>query len=133
MLTLDNKTKMLTTVKELTLWALRKRRLWRVKGHSMYPHLADQDVVLIEPVTTKNPAATAIKPGDIVLAQHPTAAITIIKGVQNVDNTNSAVTLKSPSGNDSTTFGPVDLAAITGRVTYNLNRLEPCTYPLKRL
>jgi len=100
-------------VKEFLLWALRKRRPWRVQGKSMEPEYVEGDLVLIDP--NGKPAA-----GDVVVARHPFKNIDIIKYVQSVDD--GHLVLTSPAGQDSRQFGRVSAQSIKGTVTYNWKR-----------
>lgn len=99
--------------KEILLWALRKRRPWRVSGASMLPAFADQDLVLI------NPGADP-QPGDVVVARHPFKNLEVIKYVHSVDD-DDHLTLRSPSGDDSRQFGRVPMHTVRGVVAINLN------------
>ena len=98
-------------VKELALWALRKRRPWRVQGSSMEPDYCAGDLVLIDP---------SAKPqvGNVVVARHPFKNLDVIKYVQSVDS-DQHVVLRSPSGHDSAHFGRVPLHTVRGVVTHN--------------
>ena len=88
-------------VKELTLWALRKRRPWRVNGTSMEPEYYAGDLVLIDPFRR-------VTVGSVVVARHP---------FKNVD-ADKYVVLESPSGDDSDRFGRVPLHTVRGTVTF---------------
>ena len=98
-------------VKELLLWALRKRRPWRVQGTSMEPEDRDGDLVLINP-------SAPVEAGTAVVARHPFKNRDIIKYVTSVDD-DDHVTLESPAGDDSRQFGRVPTHTIKGTVTMN--------------
>lgn len=97
---------------ELLLWALRKRRPWRVNGTSMEPEFNDGDLVLIARGAT-------VAEGDVVVARHPFKNLDVIKYVSSVD-ADDHVVLRSPSGDDSRQFGRVPIETVKGRVTMNL-------------
>ena len=95
--------------KEVLLWALRKRRPWRVRGTSMEPEYCDGDLVLINP-------QASVQAGTAVVARHPFKNRDIIKYVKSVDD-DDHVTLESPSGDDSRQFGRVPTRTVKGTVT----------------
>lgn len=97
--------------KELVLWALRKRRPWRVLGTSMEPDYCEGDLVLINP-------AAPVTVGSAVVARHPFKGLDVIKYVKSVD-LDDHVVLESPQGDDSRQFGRVPLHTVRGTVTYN--------------
>jgi signal peptidase I len=99
------------TAKELLLWALRKRRPWRVQGASMEPEYRAGDLVLIDP-------SAPVAVDSVVVARHPFKNLDVIKYVKAVD-TDDHVVLESPLGDDSRQFGRVPLHAVRGTVTYN--------------
>lgn len=102
---------------ELLLWLARRRRRFRVTGHSMQPLLKPGDEVLINP---RAYAGASPRPGDLVVARHPLRPnIKIIKRVTAVA-TNGGVILHGdnpPESTDSRVFGPVPPRLITGKVT----------------
>jgi len=100
--------------KEMMLWALRKRRPWRVQGTSMEPDYVEGDLVLINP-------DAAVVPGVVVVARHPYKHIDIIKYVELIDE-DDQVELRSPSGSDSRQFGRTPRQSVKGVVTYNWKR-----------
>ena len=100
---------------ELMLWALRKRRPWRVQGTSMCPVFDDGDLVIVDPA-----AANAVDAGDVIVARHPFKNVEIIKYVDAV--VDDLVAVRSPSGDDSRQFGRVPVHTIRGRVTANLTK-----------
>lgn len=97
--------------KEILLWALRKRRPWRVRGASMEPEYCDGDLVLIDPGS--EPTA-----GRAVVARHPYKNLEVIKYVKSIDP-DGYVVLESPDGQDSSQFGRVPLHTVQGAVTFN--------------
>ena len=101
---------------EILSLLLRRRRVCRVDGSSMYPALRDGDRVLYTPTSI-----CAV--GDVVLAQHPfVSGLKLIKRVEAVD-TEGRVTLRGDAGlasTDSRGFGAVVPEAILGRVTCRL-------------
>ena len=96
--------------KEFALWALRKRRPWRVRGESMKPEFRAGDLVLIDP-------RAPLVVGNVVVARHPFKNLDVIKYVKSVDRDH--VVLESPSGDDSRQFGRVPVHTVKGTVTYN--------------
>ena len=103
--------------KEILLWALRKRRPWRVQGVSMEPEYRAGDLVLIDP----NAPVVA---GSVVVARHPFKNLDVIKYVKTVDHDDHVV-LESPQGDDSSHFGRVPLHTVRGTVTYNWKAHRP--------
>jgi phage repressor protein C with HTH and peptisase S24 domain len=97
--------------KEIVLWALRKRRPWRVQGTSMEPDYCAGDLVLIDP-------ARRVTVGSVVVARHPFKNVELIKYVKSVD-ADDHVVLESPNGDDSDQFGRVPLHTVRGTVTFN--------------
>jgi len=98
-------------MKEILLWALRKRRPWRVQGASMEPDYCDGDLVLIDP-------DRVLAVGDTVVARHPFKNLEVIKYVKSIDP-DGYVVLVSPGGQDSSQFGRVPVHTVRGTVTYN--------------
>ena len=96
--------------KEFALWALRKRRPWRVQGASMEPEFCAGDLVLIDP-------GAPLVVGNTIVARHPFKNLDVIKYVKSVDGDH--VVLESPSGDDSRQFGRVPVHTVKGTVTYN--------------
>ena len=80
----------------------------------MYPTLVDGEVILIDP-------GASVREGDIVVARHPTKAIDVVKTVTDVADDGS-VTLWSPQGAHSGSFGPVSGDELRGRATVSLSR-----------
>ena len=99
------------SAKEVLLWALRKRRPWRVQGDSMEPEYSSGDLVLIDP--TAEPVS-----GDVIVARHPFKNLDIIKYVKSVDD-DGYLFVESPGGDDSQQFGRVPAHTVNGVVTYN--------------
>ena len=98
-------------VTEFMLWALRKRRPWRVQGQSMQPEYCEGDLVLID--ERRQPAV-----GDVVVARHPFKNLDVIKYVKQIDPDDHLV-LESPGGDDSRQFGRVPAHTVKGVVTHN--------------
>ena len=101
---------------ELLLWALGRRLRVRVTGPSMAPTLRPGDHVLVDlgAFRASGPAV-----GDLVLATHPHTAVRIIKRIAST-GPSGAVELQGDNAalsTDSREFGPVELAAVLGRVT----------------
>lgn len=101
-------------LKEFALWALRKRRPWRVSGTSMAPVYQEGDLVLVDP-------QGQAQVGTAIVAQHPFKNIEVIKYVHAIDPDGYLV-LRSPSGDDSRQFGRVAPQTVRGTVTYNWKR-----------
>ena len=99
---------------EMVLWALGRRRRFRVVENSMLPTFRDGDEVLVA-VGEKRP----FSPGDIVIAQHPLKAMKLIKRVDKVlaDGRLFLLGDNPAESSDSRAFGPVAPQFIIGRVT----------------
>jgi phage repressor protein C with HTH and peptisase S24 domain len=98
---------------EIVNWALRRRRVYRVRGDSMEPLLRDGEYVLVDPGAT---GAT----GDIVVSRHPFKDIDVVKHIESING--GLVTLWSPKGTHSRHFGRVPQSSIAGTVTVSLSR-----------
>jgi len=101
----------MTQLKELLLWALRKRRPWRVQGASMEPAFVEGDLVLVDPDGVP-------QSGSVVVARHPFKNLEVIKYVKSIDPDGYLV-LESPAGDDSDQFGRVPEHSVNGVVTFN--------------
>lgn len=80
----------------------------------MDPTLVDGELILVDP-------GASVREGDIVVAGHPTKAIDIVKTVTDIADDGS-VTLWSPQGAHSGSFGPVSGDAVRGRATVSVSR-----------
>jgi len=100
--------------KEILLWALHKRRPWRVLGTSMEPEFCEGDLVLIDP---KAPLTV----GAAVVARHPYKNLDVIKYVASID-ADDHIALHSPAGEDSRQFGRAPVHAVKGVVTMKWKR-----------
>lgn len=100
--------------RELVLWAVGRRRRFRVVENSMLPTFREGDEVLVA-VGEKRP----FSPGDIVIAQHPLKEIKLIKRVDRVlaDGRLFLLGDNPAESSDSRAFGPVVQQMIIGRVT----------------
>jgi nickel-type superoxide dismutase maturation protease len=85
----------------------------RVEGNSMFPTLADGEVVVVQP-------SCSIIDGDVVLAEHPFKKLRIIK---RASVSGSKVTLigdNPAESSDSRMFGDVGMDSIVGKVVARL-------------
>lgn len=103
--------------REFLLWAVGRRRRFRVTGGSMLPLLQPQEEVLADPRAYRR---VAPEPGDIVVAEHPDRPnFRLVKRVLFVrDNGDCVLVGDNPEAStDSRTFGAVPAHKILGRVT----------------
>ena len=110
--------------RELALWLLCRRRLFRVSGDSMTPTLPDGAVVMIDPRAYH---LRAPREYELVVADHPRQAdLRIVKRVAAViENQHGDVRLllssdNAAAGADSRAFGSVATEGVLGRVTSRL-------------
>ena len=110
--------------REMALWLIRRRRLFRVTGASMAPTLCAGAVVMLDPCAYR--VGIPLE-DEIVVAQHPRQAdLWIVKRVAAVLESDAAVVrlvLSSDNreaGADSRAFGPVAVDLVLGRVTSRL-------------
>ena len=105
-----------STLRDITLWLLRRYRRFRVTGDSMLPSLSAEQEVLVDPAayTQARP-----EPGDVVVAYHPQQTeLRIIKRIEFVE-ADGRCYLKGDNSNisgDSRQFGLVPLALLAGKV-----------------
>jgi len=102
---------------ELLLWALRRRRRFRVNGDSMLPHLRPGDEVLVDPRAYRR---TSPHVGDVVIARHPFRRdVRLIKRVVRVlDGDRYDLRGDNPAAStDSRAFGALPRRYLLGRVT----------------
>lgn len=107
---------------ELIAWVRRKRKRFRVTGHSMMPLLLPGEEVLIDPsaYTHRSP-----EPGDIVVAEHPSLpGFRVVKRVVAVLESGDCILIgdNSSESTDSRSFGAVPHHKIVGRVTSRFAR-----------
>lgn len=98
------------------LWAFRRRRLYRVAGHSMGPALQPGDLVFVR----HRLPARSLRPGDIVVARHPWhAKLVIVKRVAGVDAEGRVALIgdNPHRSSDSRQFGSLQASQIIGRAT----------------
>lgn len=97
---------------EFWAWARHRRRRFRVEGVSMTPTLAAGQFVLID--ERRRPT-----PGDVVVANHPSKPISMIKRVASV-SPEGLLELASDNpdeGSDSRSFGRVEPERLIGVAT----------------
>ena len=104
------------SIKELLLWALRRRDRLRITGRSMLPLLQPGDEVLVNPRAYRRQPP---EPGDIVVARHPNQDLKLVKRVVVVrDDGDCLLSGDNPAeSSDSRQFGAVPPSCILGRVT----------------
>ena len=97
-------------------WLVGRRRRIKISGHSMLPVLHDQDDVLVKTVSN-------VEVGDLVVALHPyRSSVHLVKRVTGFGPGGGVVLegLNPDESTDSRSFGPVQPAAIVGKVTSRL-------------
>ncbi len=106
-----------STLRDLLLWLLRRRRVVAVTGDSMAPLLNHGARVLMRP----SPAL--IQPGDIVVARHPfQPGLLLIKRVQEITPDGGVFIVGDApvESSDSRSFGPLRRASVEGVVVSRL-------------
>lgn len=110
--------------RELVLWLLRRRRLFRVSGESMTPTLPAGAVVMIDPRAYR---LRAPREDELVVVDHPRQAdLRIVKRVAAViESQRGDVRLlltsdNAAAGADSRAFGSVATEGVLGKVTSRL-------------
>ena len=111
---------MIQTLLQLTLWAVGRRRRFRITGNSMRPELVPGDQVLVDPRAYHNHSPVV---GDLVLARHPYRRdIHIVKRVHGHDPS-GRVRVHGENASESTDsriFGALPRALILGCVVLRL-------------
>jgi nickel-type superoxide dismutase maturation protease len=100
------------------MYVIGKRKIFRVQGDSMLPTLKDGDNVMIRP--TKS-----VKPGDIVLADHPyKTSVKILKRVSEIDGEGrySLAGDNPTESTDSRTFGSLSIECIQGKAVCRMSK-----------
>ena len=114
--------------REMALWLIRRRRLFRVTGYSMTPTLTAGAVVMLDPQAYRKQMP---QEQEIVVARHPRQyelqivkrVAAVIEGPNESGNPRALLILASDNasaGSDSRTFGPVELALVMGKVVSRL-------------
>ena len=114
--------------RELALWLIRRRRLFRVTGDSMTPTLTAGAVVMLDPQAFRHQTP---QEHEIVVARHPRQyELRIVKRVAAViessteSGTPRALLILASdnlaAGSDSRTFGPVEMDLVLGKVVSHL-------------
>jgi nickel-type superoxide dismutase maturation protease len=104
--------------KDRIMYAVGRRKIFRVQGDSMLPTLKDGDAVMI--IRTKS-----IEPGDVVLANHPyKSSVKILKRVDAVDDDGRyTLTGDNPAeSTDSRTFGSLSIECIQGKAVCRVSK-----------
>ncbi len=103
-------------VRELSQWAIRRRRRLRVTGASMEPTRYDGDYVLVDPT---GPVAVGV----VVVARPEAVDVDVVKRIGSATDTTFELVSDNPkAGTDSRAWGPVGREAIDGVVTLVLDR-----------
>ena len=100
------------------MYAVGKRKIFRVRGDSMLPTLKEGDAVMI--VSTRS-----IGPGDIELADHPyKSSVKILKRVSGIDGEGRySLTGDNPAeSTDSRTFGSLSIEYIQGKAVCRVSK-----------
>ena len=103
--------------KDRIMFAVGRRRIFRVQGDSMLPTLRDGDAVMIAP-------SRSIEPGDVVLASHPyKSSVKILKRVNGIDGEGRySLTGDNPAeSTDSRTFGSLPIEYIQGKAVCRMS------------
>lgn len=109
--------------REMGLWLLGRRRLFRVTGASMEPTLPAGAVVLLDPNAYRRAVP---REGEIVVAWHPRQPeLRIVKRVRATVEVGGEERLilasdNADAGSDSRAFGPVSRGLVLGRVSSRL-------------
>src|SRR5215510_241710 len=106
---------------ELVLWALGRRRRFRVRGTSMEPALPDGSLVLVDPRAYRSRAPQA---GEVVLARHPyVRELRLVKRVAAAPCQGRVALVgdQAEHSTDSRDFGAVALGDLMGRVVLKLS------------
>ena len=104
--------------KDRIMYAVGRRKIFRVSGDSMLPTLKDGDAVMI--IATKS-----IEPGDVVLADHPyKSSVKILKRVSEIDGEGRySLTGDNPAeSTDSRAFGSLSLECIQGKAVCRMSK-----------
>ena len=104
--------------KDRIMYAVGRRKIFRVSGDSMLPTLKDGDTVMI--MDTKS-----VRPGDIVLADHPyKTSVKMVKRVHAIDDEGRySLTGDNPAeSTDSRTFGSLSLEYIQGKAVCRVSK-----------
>jgi nickel-type superoxide dismutase maturation protease len=104
--------------KDKLLYWIGQRKAFRVSGDSMMPTLKDGDAVMMV-------APRSIKPGDVVLADHPyKSSVKMVKRVQAIDGEGRvSLTGDNPAeSTDSRVFGSLSLECIKGKAVCRMSK-----------
>ena len=104
--------------KDRIMYAVGKRKIFRVQGDSMLPTLKDGDAVMIVPTRS-------IKRGDVVLADHPyKSSVKILKRVNEIDNDGRYTLIgdNPAESTDSRTFGNLSIEYIQGKAVCRVSK-----------
>ena len=90
---------------QFTLWLLRKRRRFRVRGRSMLPTLAEGQEILVRPILSSRHQFEA---GTIVLIQHPIqSGVQMIKRITSIDDEDAITVLGDNADEIQTAYSVV--------------------------
>jgi len=104
--------------KDRIMYAVGRRKIFRVQGDSMLPTLKDGDAVMIIP--TKS-----IAPGDVVLANHPyKSSVKILKRVSEINDDGRYLLIgdNPAESTDSRAFGSLSIEYIQGKAVCRLSK-----------
>ena len=108
-------------LKDLLLFFCGRRRLLKIQGDSMLPHLQSEDRILINPRITP-------RSGDVVVAWHPSKpGLRLIKRLHGMEPNGMILLGDNPSAStDSRQLGPIPTALMIGVAVSRL-RKSPTT------
>ena len=95
-------------------------RLLKIRGQSLVPDVKDGDFVLVSKIPI---LLNCLRPGDVVAFHHPSYG-TMIKKIDTISPDRKDITVigSHPLSVDSRQFGPIDRAAIIGKVILHVHR-----------
>jgi len=104
--------------KDRIMYAVGRRKIFRVSGDSMLPTLKEGDAVMILP--TKS-----IAPGDVVLANHPyKSSVKILKRVSEINDDGRYLLIgdNPAESTDSRAFGSLSIEYIQGKAVCRMSK-----------
>jgi nickel-type superoxide dismutase maturation protease len=95
-------------------------RLLKIRGHSLTPEYKDGDFVLISKIPV---FFNRLRIGDVIVFRHPGYG-TMIKKIDSISPDGKAFCMvgSHPLSVDSRQFGPIDRAAVIGKVILHVSK-----------